>query len=123
MARVVHFDLQVKDVDRAIKFYTAAFGWKIEKWDNPSMDYWLIDTGDASEPGIGGGLMVGEPNFKNGDLTLGVDSVDDSLAKITATGGKVTREKSAIPGVGWMALVGDLEGNVFGLMEEDETAQ
>ena len=123
MARVVHFDLMVKDIDRAIAFYKAAFGWKIEKWDNPSMDYWLVDTGDPSEPGIGGGIAVGEPNFKNGDITLGVESVDDSTARVKAAGGSVTRAKTAIPGVGWMALVGDTEGNVLGLMAEDESAK
>ncbi len=37
------------------KFYTEVFGWKITHM--PQMEYWLIVTGDASTPGINGGLM------------------------------------------------------------------
>jgi len=29
--RVIHFELAVKDPDRAAKFYTKVFGWKIQK--------------------------------------------------------------------------------------------
>ena len=55
MPRVVHFDISVDDPERAIKFYTEVFGWKVQKWEGP-MDYWLITTGDPGEPGIDGGL-------------------------------------------------------------------
>ncbi len=55
MPRVCHFDLNVKDVARARKFYTNVFGWKIESFPaNP--DYWLIMTGPEGEPGIDGGM-------------------------------------------------------------------
>jgi uncharacterized protein len=35
MPRVVHFNLGVDEPERAIKFYTDVFGWKIEKWNGP----------------------------------------------------------------------------------------
>jgi len=122
MARVIHFDLMVPDPDRAGRFYEQAFGWKVQKWDGP-MEYWLITTGEKSQPGIDGGMSKGEPNLTGGELTLDVTSVDDAVKRVTDAGGTLAREKSAIPGVGWMALVGDTEGNVFGLMQEDASAQ
>lgn len=121
MPRIIHFDITVPDMERASRFYEEAFGWKIQKWDGP-MEYWLVVTGDDSEPGINGGLSKGEPNLKNGELTLDVKSVDEMVGRVTDAGGLVTREKSAIPGVGWLVAVQDTEGNVFGLMEDDPSA-
>ena len=33
MPTLVHFELPADDIERAKKFYTNLFGWKIEKWD------------------------------------------------------------------------------------------
>ena len=122
MARVYHFDLVVRDIDRASEFYSRAFDWKIEEWEGP-MEYWLVTTGDPSQPGIDGGISVGEPNMSSGQLTLQVADLEDTVAKVVAGGGKVTREKGAVPGVGWLAEITDTEGNSFGLMQEDDTAR
>ncbi len=35
MPRVVHFDIDSDDPDRAAGFYTSVFGWKVEKWEGP----------------------------------------------------------------------------------------
>ena len=35
MARVVHFEIHADDPERAAKFYEAAFGWSVSKWDGP----------------------------------------------------------------------------------------
>src|SRR4026207_2548925 len=98
MARVVHFELCADDPERAVKFYEDVFGWQIQKWDGPQ-DYWLITTGEPSTSGIDGALMRREPGMSTID-TIGVDSVDDAVARITARGGTVAAPKMAIPGVG-----------------------
>lgn len=54
---------------------------------------------------------------------IGVPSVDEYLAKIEKSGGKVVMPKTAIPGVGWFASCQDTEGNVFGIMQEDSSAR
>ena len=110
MARVIHFDLMARDPERAIAFYTKAFGWKIEKWDGP-MDYWLIATGPKDVEGVDGGLSKGDPNMPNGELTLGVDSLSTAVKLVADNGGKLTREAYPIPGVGFLAMVEDTEGN------------
>lgn len=122
MARITHFDVVANDVERATRFYEAAFDWKISKWEGP-MEYWLIATGPASEGGIDGGLSQGEPNLTTGQLTIEAGSLDQTLGKVKAAGGSVTRERSAIPGVGWLAEVKDTEGNIFGVMEPDDGAK
>ena len=43
MPRVVHFEIQAEDPDRAIRFYRSLFAWQFSKWEGP-MDYWLIQS-------------------------------------------------------------------------------
>ena len=87
MSRVVHFDINAKDSDRAIKFYQTIFDWEFNKWEGP-MEYWMIKTGGESEPGIDGGMS------KNDDLpglmtsvTIDVKSIDDVIKQIQDIGG------------------------------------
>lgn len=122
MPRVVHFEIDAKKPDRAIKFYEKVFSWKIKKWEGP-VEYYLITTGKESEPGIDGGLSrrtESEPSTVN---TIDVPSVDEFIKKVEANGGTIIRPKMAVPGVGYMAYFKDPEGNIFGMMENDESAK
>ncbi|HOF87681.1 MAG TPA: VOC family protein [Armatimonadota bacterium] len=122
MPRVVHFEIAVDDPERAVAFYRDAFGWKIEKWSGP-MDYWLVTTGEANEPGIDGALTPRADAAAPIVNTIGVPSVEAFQEKITAAGGAVLAPKAAIPGVGYFALCRDTEGNPFGIIEADMSAQ
>lgn len=121
MARVVHFEIPVDDPDRSIHFYSEIFGWTFHKWEGPQ-DYWLIGTGDDREPGINGGLLRrnhGQPMAN----TIDVPDVDEYTRKIEHKGGTIVVPKMAIPGVGHLAYFKDPDGNMFGIMERDETAR
>lgn len=122
MPRVVHFEIPADDPERAIAFYQSVFGWTIEKWEGP-IEYWLVMTGPEEEPGIDGGLARKDDLLAGTVNTIDVASVDESVAKIEAHGGKVLRPKMAVPGVGWMAYCEDTEGNSFGLMQSDPEAK
>lgn len=121
MPRVVHFEIGVDDPERAVKFYQDVFGWEIEKWEGP-VEYWLITTGEESQPGINGGLMRRIDSEKTIN-TVEVPSLDEFVEKIVKAGGKVVSPKSAVPGVGYMAYCHDSEGNRFGLMQPDPSAK
>ncbi len=120
MPRVVHFEINAKEPESVSSFYSDVFGWKSQKWDGP-MDYWMLDTGEGD--GIGGGIArepeQGNPGIIN---TIDVDSVDSYVEKIKKAGGVISVPKMAIPGVGWMAYFQDPEGNLFGIMQGDESA-
>jgi predicted enzyme related to lactoylglutathione lyase len=122
MARIVHFELNVKDIEKAIKFYENVFDWKFEKWKGP-IDYWLIMTGDDNEQGIDGGLGLEEENFPSVVNTVDVDNLDEVIKKVEANGGIILRPKHAVPGVGWLAYIQDSEGIVTGVMQEDINAK
>lgn len=135
MTRVVHFEIHAAQPERAVAFYASLFGWQIKEWVVPGVEmpeenrYWLVTTGAAGEPGIDGGILVrrgpapAEGQAVNAFVcTVDVASVDDSVAKALAAGGAVALPKMAIKGVGWLAYCKDTEGNIFGVMQSDESA-
>lgn len=121
MGRVAHFELSAENMDRAITFYREVFGWNIFKWDGP-MEYWLVSTGDPSTPGIDGAIVSRDQQPVPVINTINVDSIDDTIAKVTASGGTVMMPKGPVPGVGYLAYCTDSEGNAFGLMQADTSA-
>src|SRR3989338_5920165 len=121
MAKVIHFELDADNPDRAAKFYKQVFGWKITKWSGP-MDYWMIEAGDKKEPGINGGLVKRGDQYRATAHTIGVDSVDAFTKKIEKAGGKIKMPKTAIPGVGFFAQFEDTEGNVLCIMQPEMKA-
>ena len=114
--------MNVKNPEKAIKFYQNTFGWKIEKWEGP-VEYWLIMTGDEKETGIDGGLGREEEGFPSVVNTIGVKNVDNIIKKVKANGDKIVRDKHAVPGVGWLAYIKDPEGILSGIMQEDPEAR
>lgn len=121
MPRVIHFEIPADKVDRAVKFYSDVFGWKIEKWG--PQDYWLIKTGEEGQPGIDGALMKREAPTTSTVNTVAVPLLDEYLTKVTKSGGKVITSKTTIPGVGYFAYCQDTEGNTFGVLQGDESAK
>jgi predicted enzyme related to lactoylglutathione lyase len=87
-------------------------------------DYYLIETKDLNgATGVGGGLgKRGEPRQRI-TAYIGVDSVDEYTAKVLNLGGKVVQEKMTVPGWGYLAMCLDTEDNMFGLWQDDQSAQ
>ena len=121
MPRPIHFEIPAENPERAMQFYSAVFGWKFNKWAGP-MDYWVISTGQAGEPGIDGGLMPRRDPNQPCVNTMGVGNLDESLKTIAGTGGTCVVPKMAIPWVGWLAYCKDTEGHIFGVMQSDPAA-
>jgi predicted enzyme related to lactoylglutathione lyase len=122
MPRVVHFEINADEPERAIEFYKKVFGWRIEKWEGPQ-PYWLVNTGDKKEPGIDGGIMPRmNPNAAVIN-TIDVASLDDVTKKITKNGGTIVMPKTEIPGVGVMIYFKDTEDNVHGALQAYPSAK
>ena len=54
MARITWFEYFTEDAEKDLAFYKQAFGWEAQQWGE--MPYWLVITGDKSEPGIDGAI-------------------------------------------------------------------
>jgi predicted enzyme related to lactoylglutathione lyase len=127
MGRPVHFEIHATDPEASRDFYEQVFGWAFQKWgDQP---YWMIFTGEDGAPGINGGLVprqggapaTGAP--VNGFVvTVDVDDLDATLEAALKIGGEIRLPRMPVPGVGWLAYLADPDGNLFGVMQADESA-
>ena len=130
MSRVVHFDIQADDIERAKGFYADVFGWEFQDYgDFVGSPYWGIVTGPDGEPGINGGLLqrpastVGPMTGANAFVcTVGVEHYDATHARILAAGGQVALPKLPLTGMAWQGYYVDTEGNTFGIHQPDSNA-
>ena len=128
--RVVHFEIQAENPERAIKFYQDTFSWKFEKWGENQ--YWMIMTAekDSKEPGINGGLLprpAKTPLHECGTnafvCTMQVENFDETAKKILTAGGIVAMPKFALVGMAWQGYFLDTEGNTFCVHQPDPNAK
>lgn len=126
MDPVVHFEIPVDDLERAKKFYSSMFGWKLEDFAMPDgSNYVMASTVEMDKEtyvpktpgGINGGIALRAENFKAPTFAVQVDSIDDYLKKVVEAGGKVAIPKSDVAGMGYSAAFVDPEGNTLGLWE------
>src|SRR5690349_16984694 len=102
MSRVVHFEIQADDVDRAKTFYGAVFGWEFQDWSAATgAAYWGVVTGPDDQLGINGGLLqrpAATPGPQQGInafvCTIGVDDYDATERRILDAGGRVALPKT-----------------------------
>jgi predicted enzyme related to lactoylglutathione lyase len=125
MNDIRHFAIQADDLDRARRFYTAVFGWKVEPWGPP--DFFQITTSE-SEGAILGALqrrreLVEDKRTTGYECTVGVEDVDAVADAVIANGGRVVMNKTVIAGVGELLFFEDPEGNVAGAMRYDPTIE
>lgn len=132
MNRIVHFEIQADEPERAAQFYRDVFGWEITKWEGGQMEYWMVMTApkDSLEPGISGGLLrrpTQTPSPECGTnaftCTAVVENYDEIEKKILAHGGKIAMPKMALLGMAWQGYYLDTEGNVFGIHQPDPNAK
>jgi uncharacterized protein len=133
MPTIVHFEIPADDIERAKKFYTELFGWKIEKLlgmdtgnssSSSDMEYWMITTTDEKgNKALGGGMMKRKMPQQPNINYIGVESVDEYASKVEKIGGKVVLSKMAVPGMRYFAVCLDTENNAFAIWESSESAK
>lgn len=111
--RVIWFDLPVKDLNRAMQFYTAVLKAKVAE-DQPGVA--VIEH----EPGEMSGCLYckhdEEPSGQGALLYFNVDGrLDDAVSAVETNGGKVLQPPHAIGPWGHRAVVLDCEGNRIAL--------
>lgn len=109
---VTWFEVVGKDGPALQRFYSEAFGWKLE--DPTGMGYWMMGE---PESGIGGG--VGQaPEGAGGHATfyVQVDDPQAALDTVERLGGKTVVPVTEMEMVTF-AMFADPEGNLVGLFK------
>jgi uncharacterized protein len=90
----------------------------------PEMQYTMVMTGPVDDNGmptepayINGGMFQRQEKVNGPVITIDVDSIDESLQRVEANGGKTVEGKVAVGGMGFVAYINDSEGNLIGLWE------
>jgi predicted enzyme related to lactoylglutathione lyase len=125
MDKVVHFEIPVDDRGRAKEFYATVFEWDVQDSDMGGGSVYTtagtVAVDEKMRPkesgAINGGLMDRTSDTPVPVITIGVDSIDDSLKKVEAGGGSTITPRTPIPNMGAFAYFKDSEGNVMGLWE------
>lgn len=112
-----HIEIPADDPDRAKSFYAETFGWSFGP-DTPGIEGYHLFTTPAGEEGMGGAIgKRGEMAPEEVRAYVNVDSIDDTLARITERGGTTVQAKTEVPGFGSYATFTDTEGNTLALWE------
>ncbi len=119
---VIHFEIPLDDTDRGHGFYRDVFGWDIQVM--PEFDYAMIvtspvdDSGAPTQPGtINGGMLRRQEPVTTPAITIGVDDIEATLAKVESLGGSTVRTKQPVADMGFAAYCTDSEGNLLGLWQ------
>lgn len=113
------FEIPVKDMDRAKRFYETVFDINISLHDlGGFLMGWF--PYDEKQKGISGSLVKHEmytPSDSAGTLIyFSCKDLQSELDKVVAAGGEVLKGKTAIGGdYGFMGLMKDTEGNRIAL--------
>jgi len=122
-----YFDLTVKDVAAARRFFAAVLGWQFEPFPMP-YEYYRIKAGPAEESGIDGGIgAIKDTSISGGrplvNLTVPVPNLNECISKIEQSEGSIVEPRTAIPGIGWYATCAEPGGLMFGIIEPDAAAR
>ena len=88
--RIDYLEYAVASIDVARRFYGAAFGWTFQEY---GPDYCEFRDGRLT-----GGFAHGTPQPGGALVVLYSTALEDSLAKVEAAGGRITKPIFAFPG-------------------------
>lgn len=114
---VVHFEIPVNDLDRAMGFYETVFGYKLRRENVDGYAMAFFPRGE-DVPGASGALAQGDvyrPGKSGPILYFDVQDIDATLERARANGAKILYPKKDIGEGGFVAEIEDSEGNRIAL--------
>ncbi len=111
------FEIPVKDLDRASKFYEKVFDVKLSREDMAGLKMAMFPFTQGA-PGAPGSLVQAEyyvPSHEGTVVYFSVEDIPETLRRINANGGKTLMPKTAIGQYGFIAQYEDTEGNRLAL--------
>ena len=109
----VHVELNTQEPDKSKTFYGKLFDWKLEDVPMGTGTYTMIGVGSGTGGGIMKHPMPGAPTFWC--PYIDVDDIKASTEKAKSLGGTVITDVTEAMGMGWLSIIQDPEGAVFGL--------
>jgi hypothetical protein len=114
--KIMWFESASTDIPASAKFYGDLFGWPMVT--DEKLNYTMTAFGQG-EVGMGFNEINEEMGITPGSVLVYVDvaDVDATIAQAKELGAPIFLDKTEIPTVGWMAILGDPGGNRIGVMQ------
>ena len=110
--QVVWCDIPVRDLERAISFYSAVLGHDVKRHDLSGVTLGILPHNDGE---VGGCLLTSSEQQPGKDgvmIDLNASGrLDEAVAAVPVNGGSVIKPKHAIGPFGFRAIILDSEGN------------
>lgn len=119
---VVYFEIPVKDLDRAIKFYHLVFDFEFVKTTIDGNEMALFPFREEGS-GISGALAKGEiyqPTTKGVIIYFRTKDIEEDLKCAEKNGGEVLYPKTSNGELGFVAEFKDSEGNRIALHQPND---
>ncbi|WP_404355007.1 VOC family protein [Cytobacillus firmus] len=115
MAKVVGFELNCQDPEKAAEFYSKVFNWEIEE---PKWGYRPVHTEGTQNQAINGGISKGPSDYPHGTrIQFEVESIDETISLATENGAMVVRAKMEFDDF-YLAYLADPVGLGIGLIQK-----
>ncbi len=111
------FEVYVKDMDRARRFYETVFQVTLERLPAEDIEMYAFPMKQGA-PGSAGALVRQEGVEPGGNSVMIYFMCDDCAetgSRVPDAGGRIHREKMSIGQYGFIVLAYDSEGNMIGL--------
>jgi predicted enzyme related to lactoylglutathione lyase len=111
------FEIYVQDMDRARAFYQSVLGVTLEPLEAGDIEMFAFPM-DASASGTGGSLIRVPGVASGGTGTMVYFNCEDcgvEEGRVVDAGGSVERPKMSIGEYGFVSVIKDPDGNLFGL--------
>lgn len=118
---IVWFDIPVKDLERANRFYGAVLGCTIKTESFGGVDIGVLPHEDDDVAGCLHVSDTDKPSDHGPLMYFNVNGrLDAAVAEVEKQGGKVLTQKESIGPWGYRAIVLDSEGNRIALHSETD---
>jgi predicted enzyme related to lactoylglutathione lyase len=118
MSKIIHTELITNNPKATADFIGKMFGWPVQKWDNPKMEYYTWSY-PGEKMGGGGIGKVSEMGSKQGphiDVYVDVDNLAETIDKAKSLGATQLMGETEIGGdMGYFAMLQIPGGCVLGI--------
>jgi predicted enzyme related to lactoylglutathione lyase len=115
--QMVHFEVPAQNTGRSREFWGSLFGWQFQAFEGSPTEYHMTRLSETQ----GGAIGEADSDWRAIRLYFDTDDIKASTAKVRELGGEAG-DALPVPQMGWFAICKDVDGNEFGLWQNDPEA-
>jgi predicted enzyme related to lactoylglutathione lyase len=116
--QIVHIEIPADDTEKGREFWGSLFGWQFQAFPGSPSEYHMTQIGDQQ----GAAITNMEPGKRGTRAYFDVEDINAGAARVRELGGEAD-EPQPVPSMGWFSTCKDIQGNEFGLWQNDPSAQ